>query len=292
MLVLRFKERKDDFDVIEIKSLKHKFKKIMKNNIHLYEKKQYYKMNHLIKCNNSEKFFKKVNDIKRKNEILINIDIDKIRDYYSNIFNKPLNVDKRFIDHINEQIDDIKHENYSPIDLNINELKLALKETSNSNVIGNDGVSSNMILNCDENFIKSKLFIFFKYIFKYGVVPKGLNITHIRPILKDKLGPSNELNNLRPTSISNVLAQLFERILGYFLNEIKKTHQNQFCYKSRTSSTHALFIFKETIIKHLEMNKSIIAVKLDEVKAFDLQWREALIYKLKLKMIKLNNKIK
>jgi hypothetical protein len=148
-----------------------------------------------------------------------------------------------------------------------------------------------MILNCDENFIKSKLFFFFKYIFKYGVVPKGLNITHIRPILKDKLGPSNDLNNLRPISISNVLAQLFERILGYSLNEIKKTHQNQFGYKSRTSCTHALFVFKETIIKHLEMNKSIIAVKLDAVKAFDLQWREALIYKLKLKMIKLKQKM-
>jgi hypothetical protein len=79
-----------------------------------------------------------------------------------------------------------------------------------------------MILNCDENFIKSKLFLFYKYIFEYGVVPKGLNTTHIRPILKDKLGPSNELNNLRPISISNVLAQLFERILGYYLNEIKK----------------------------------------------------------------------
>jgi hypothetical protein len=291
MLLLRFKETKNEIDIIEIKSLKHKFKKIMKNNINLYEKNQYYKVNHLIKINNSEKFFKKVNDMKRKNEILIDIDIEKIRDYYSNIFNKPLNVDKKFIDHINEQIDDIKHENYSPIDININQLKLALKETSNSNVIGNDGVSSNMILNCDENFIKSKLFFFFKYIFKYGVVPKGLNITHIRPILKDKLGPSNELNNLRPISISNVLAQLFERILGYSLNEIKKTHQNQFGYKSRTSCTHALFIFKETIIKHLEMNKSIIAVKLDAVKAFDLQWREALIYKLKLKMIKLNNKM-
>ena len=109
-----------------------------------------------------------------------------------------------------------------------------------------------------------------------------MNTTLIRPILKDKLGPSNELNNLRPISISNVLAQLFERILGYYLNEIKKTHQNQFGYKSRTSCTHALFIFKETIIKHLEMNNSIIAIKLDAVKAFDLQWREALFYKLKL----------
>jgi hypothetical protein len=118
-----------------------------------------------------------------------------------------------------------------------------------------------------------------------------LNITHIHPILKDESPPSNDLNNLRPISISNVLAQLFERILGYNLSEIKKTHQNQFGYKSRTSCTHALFIFKETIIKHLEMNKSIIAVKLDAVKAFDLQWREALIYKLKVENIKLKKNL-
>jgi hypothetical protein len=97
------------------------------------------------------------------------------------------------------------------------------------------------------------------------------------------------LNNLRPISISNVLAQIFERLLGYSLNEIKKTHQNQFGYKSRTSCTHALFIFKETIIKHLDVNKSIIAIKLDAVKAFDLQWREALFYKLMNENLKLNN---
>jgi hypothetical protein len=54
----------------------------------------------LIKINNSEKFFKRVNDMKKKKEILI--DIDKIRDYYSDIFNKPLIVDRKFINHIND----------------------------------------------------------------------------------------------------------------------------------------------------------------------------------------------
>jgi hypothetical protein len=97
-----------------------------------------------------------------------------------------------------------------------------LKETSISNVIGNDGVSSNMLLNCNDNFINSKLIFFYKYIFKYGVIPKGLNITHIRPIIKDKSLSCNDLNNLRPISISNVLAQIFERLLGYSLNEIKR----------------------------------------------------------------------
>ena len=168
MLLLRYKENKSGADAIKLKSLKYNFKKIMKNNIKLYEKNQYYKINHLIKINNSEKFFKRVNDMKKKNEILIDIDIDKIRDYYSSIFNKPLIVDKKFINHINEQIANLNHDNYSSIDININELQLALKETSISNVIGNDGVSSNMLLNCNDNFINSKLIFFYKYIFKYG----------------------------------------------------------------------------------------------------------------------------
>jgi hypothetical protein len=61
---------------------------------------------------------------------------------------------------------------------------------------------------------------------------------------------------------------------------ILNTHQNQFGYKNRTSCTHALFAFKETIIHHLENKQHCFAAKLDAVKAFDKLWREALYYKM------------
>jgi hypothetical protein len=38
MLLLRYKENKTGTDASELKSLKYNFKKIMKNNINLYEK--------------------------------------------------------------------------------------------------------------------------------------------------------------------------------------------------------------------------------------------------------------
>jgi hypothetical protein len=53
------------------------------------------------------------------------------------------------------------------------------------------------------------------------------------------------------------------------MNEINKTHENQFDYKNKTSCTHALFVFKETIIKHVENNMYIFAALLDAIKAFD-----------------------
>ena len=70
-----------------------------------------------------------------------------------------------------------------------------------------------MNLDCDDKFLNSKVYFFFKYIFYHGVIPSKLNISHIIPIIKDKKKPNNSLNNLRPISISNTLAQIFERIL-------------------------------------------------------------------------------
>jgi hypothetical protein len=89
-----------------------------------------------------------------------------------------------------------------------------------------------MVLNCNENIIKIKFFDFFQYIFNYGVISIGLKISLIRPIINDKFFPINELNYLRPISISNTLAQIFERILFYNLEILKVTHQNQFVYKN------------------------------------------------------------
>jgi hypothetical protein len=62
---------------------------------------------------------------------------------------------------------------------------------------------------------------------------------------------------------------------------ISKTNDNQFGYKNRTSCTHALFIFKETIIQYLDRNMHCFAAFLDAIKAFDNLWRQALYLKLK-----------
>jgi hypothetical protein len=70
-----------------------------------------------------------------------------------------------------------------------------------------------MVLNISEAFVKKYLLFFFKYFFKYGFIPLTLNISHIVPIIKDKNKLSNDINKLRPISLSNPFAQLFERII-------------------------------------------------------------------------------
>ena len=94
--------------------------------------------------------------------------------------------------------------NFKSIDLQYNDLESALNDTHKSNVCGNDGISSYMILNSNISFIKTIILQFFKYIFKYGYIPDNFNVSHIIPIIiKDKNKSSSDVNNLRPISISN-----------------------------------------------------------------------------------------
>ena len=125
---------------------------------------------------------------------------------------------------------------------------------------------------------------FYKFIFNFCVVPTNFNNIHIVPIIKDKTKSSNDLSNLRPISISNTLAQIFERLIKLKIPQLSDTHQNQFGYKNKTSCSHALFAFKELAIKCIESKQYLIAVKLDAVRAFDRLWRDALFFKVKLKV--------
>ena len=148
-----------------------------------------------------------------------------------------------------------------------------------------------MIHNMNHLFVDTFILFFYQFIFSNGVIPNNFNNTYIVPIIKDKTKPSEDLSNLRPISISNTLAQIFERIIKIKTPELGLTHRNQFGYKNKTSCTHALFAFKETIVKHLEEKKHIFAVQLDAVKAFDRVWRDGLFYKLKNKLVNINTVI-
>jgi hypothetical protein len=118
-------------------------------------------------------------------------------------------------------------------------------------------------------------------IFSTGIIPETLNYTHIIPLIKDSKKPSDSLNNLRPISISNTVAHIFERILQLKMPNLIKTHKNKFGYMDKCSCSHALFAFEETILSYIENKKHCYVVTLDAVKAFDSVWRELLFVKLK-----------
>jgi hypothetical protein len=157
----------------------------MKKKIYIYEKNEYL-IEKLIKCNNGESFFKKVNLFKTKNKDNISIEIDSLVNHYYNIFNKPLNVNEQIENEVNDEIKDIIHENLNSIEIYCSELCAVINKCQSSNFCGNDELCSKMIKNFDEKFIKNNLFFFFKFISHYGVIQNEFNVSHIIPIKKIK----------------------------------------------------------------------------------------------------------
>ena len=148
----------------------------MKKNIYLYEKKEYFKIEKLVKCNNGDQFFKKIKKMVSKNNENCSIDIETLAQHYHNIFKRPLNVSNEVIDAVTDELNDVTIENFQSISINIFDLKLALKLTNSSNTIGNDGISARMIKNCNNKFTTSYIFYFFRFIFHHGVIPAEMNM--------------------------------------------------------------------------------------------------------------------
>ena len=280
---LRLKQVRTDNEETQLKYFKQQFKSLIKKRRKEYEQGIFKKTENLIKIKNGEKFFKKVNDMKGRSPININIDI--LADEYSKIFNFKAETDHNLNRRVSDTIAITKDLEKCEIKVTKAEIMLAISQMEQSNVCGDDGISTNMLTNCPEEFLNKYIVFLFKFIFKHNIIPDNMNVTHIVPIIKDTKKNNDDINNLRPISISNVLAQVFERILLNKLPELYKTSENQFGYKKNTSCTHALFAFKETICHFNSKGKECYAVSLDAVKAFDRIWRDALWYKMVIRGI-------
>jgi hypothetical protein len=122
---------------------------------------------------------------------------------------------------VNLSMENLNLNNFASIVIKKSDLISSLKDMQKSFVCGNEYVSSIMILSTGKFFVSKFLLIFFQYIFKHCVIPNNFTISHIVPIIKDKKKYSADLNNLRPISISNCLAQLFHCLLLLQMPEIK-----------------------------------------------------------------------
>ena len=115
-------------------------------------------------------------------------------------------------------------------------------------------------------------------------IPKNFNVSIINPILKDQQKSTEDINNIRPISISNCLSQIFEKLILINSPNLTITHRNQFGFKRKTSCNHAIFTLKETILNYTENKSGCKIASLDAEKAFDKTWRDGLFYKLLPKM--------
>ena len=146
--------------------------------------------------------------------------------------------------------------------------------------LGHDGVSNEMLIVAQSVELVEILRVMFQAIFSSGHIPSHFNTAIVCPIPKGKIVPSAP-GDFRPISISSSLATVFESlILGHAAGVLKKTHGNQFGYRTATSCKHAYFALNETIRYYQARGTSVHVASLDAEKAFDSLWRNGLFHKL------------
>ena len=111
-------------------------------------------------------------------------------------------------------------------------------------------------------------------------IPKAINIGLMFPIIKDKKKSVEDINNTRPLTVSEVLITLFEK---HVLNTVELMHDGnklQFGFKRDSSTNHAIFTLRETILENKKREKALVACFLDYSKAFDQVDRDILLLKM------------
>lgn len=70
-----------------------------------------------------------------------------------------------------------------------------------------------MIKYCPSPKLASTIAKFFDNIINEQIQPLAFNVSILKPIIKDDNKPSGQISNTRPVAISDVIQNLFERVL-------------------------------------------------------------------------------
>lgn len=163
----------------------------------------------------------------------------------------------------------------------INEIITIIKSLCANKSVGHDNIHVRTIQSIADE-ISPILVNIINCVFDEGKYPDKLKMAHVAPIFKS--GDKHSEKNYRPISILPSLNKIFEIVLLERLKEFADKNSlqdpHQFGFSTNSSTESALIELVNTIHKHLDKKRLVIAVFLDVSKAFDTIPHEILYLKL------------
>ena len=89
------------------------------------------------------------------------------------------------------------------------------------------------------------------------------------PLVKDQQGNVSDVNNNRGITLSPIVSKIFEHALKFIFSMFLETSSNQFGFKKRSSTIHAIHCLKGTIDYYVNNGSRVFCGFLDASKAFD-----------------------
>ena len=125
------------------------------------------------------------------------------------------------------------------------QLKTIINSLPNNKARGYANLSNENFKYGNNDLLISVLSELLEIMLKYGVIPKGMNIGKIIPIIKDNKKRADDINNIRPITISDTFAVIFEKYLLININSQIRDAYQQFGFVAHSSTQHAAFVLRE-----------------------------------------------
>ena len=99
--------------------------------------------------------------------------------------------------------------------------------------------------------------LLFRMILQHGFVPRSFGSGISIPLIKDKTGNLNDVDNYRAITLSSVISKLFEMVLLEVCEDLFATDSLQFGFKSRVGCMDAIFTLKSTVKYFIDRGSSV-----------------------------------
>jgi len=155
----------------------------------------------------------------------------------------------------------------------------AIKLLKSGKAAGSDHLSGEHFIHADQA-VSVLLSMLFNLCFTHGHLPANFMKTDIFPILKNKAGNCQDVNNYRPIALVTAMSKLFEIILLDRLEDYMTTSDNQFGFKKHHSTDLCIYALKNVISYYQQQRSPVFTCFLDASKAFDKVNHSTLFKKL------------
>ena len=105
--------------------------------------------------------------------------------------------------------------------------------------------------------------------FVHGYLPKSMMTVVLIPIIKNKAGNINSVDNYRPIALASILSKVIEIIILSRIENYLITKPNQFGFKPKHGTDQCIYVLKEIVNLYTSMNGCVFTCFLDASKAFD-----------------------
>ncbi len=194
----------------------------------------------------------------------VEVPIDKLADMYEDLFNTNI-VTNNSIDENALNISNIEFESHAR---NSEKMQVSEKhisdlldhELANNKAPGHKRISNEAFKNIDFITIIFILKYIFEEFFNFNRIANYFNTGMITLLIKDKKKASDDMNNLRPIMLSDVLANLLEKLFLKLMSPWIKLSKYQFGFRENHSCLHAIVMARETILDYMARGKPVYGV--------------------------------